>query len=263
MFELSLLYIRIVHNHWGFFSFLLNIILYFLLFFNTLCTDPEIKLWKRFRYAGGLYRPTKAWLSIKFCLKKKKIRWDQISQLIFGSEHINCWFWWVRLRSGSPQRGPLPRRCPAEHLQPVSSALRRRPCLHPFGRRTACISGWNGAAPTAGRSMLGPQLLPFRACCAHGPGLSPGARLRVWLREPRCPLHGTAARAFPPKQSCSPPRCTLSSQEWALPAPQRAESHAHPRAPPPHRLSAGHRRALVSHLKHTFKKIRWLKFVWS
>lgn len=36
------LYIYIV------FFLLLNILLYFLLYFNTLCTDPEIKLWKRF-----------------------------------------------------------------------------------------------------------------------------------------------------------------------------------------------------------------------
>ena len=36
------LYIDIV------FFLLLNIILYFLLYFNNLCTDPEIKLWKRF-----------------------------------------------------------------------------------------------------------------------------------------------------------------------------------------------------------------------
>lgn len=48
--KLSLLFIRIVHKHWVvFFFLLLNIILYFLLYFNTLCTDPEIKLWKRFR----------------------------------------------------------------------------------------------------------------------------------------------------------------------------------------------------------------------
>lgn len=49
--KLSLLFIKIVHKHWGFFFFfflLLNIILYFMLYFNTLCTDPEIKLWKRF-----------------------------------------------------------------------------------------------------------------------------------------------------------------------------------------------------------------------
>lgn len=49
--KLSLLFIRIVHKHWVvffFFFLLLNIILYFLLYFNTLCTDPEIKLWKRF-----------------------------------------------------------------------------------------------------------------------------------------------------------------------------------------------------------------------
>ena len=53
--KLSLLFIRIVHKHWVvfffllfFFFFLLKIILYFLLYFNTLCTDPEIKLWKRF-----------------------------------------------------------------------------------------------------------------------------------------------------------------------------------------------------------------------
>lgn len=47
--KLSLLFIKIVHKHWVFFFFLLlNIILYFMLYFNTLCTDPEIKLWKRF-----------------------------------------------------------------------------------------------------------------------------------------------------------------------------------------------------------------------
>lgn len=45
--KLSLLFIKKLYIGIVFFL-LLNIILYFLLYFNTLCTDPEIKLWRRF-----------------------------------------------------------------------------------------------------------------------------------------------------------------------------------------------------------------------